>query len=70
MDHNLSPASLLTERDASVLLKIPMATLRRWRWAGAGPRFLKLGGHVRYRRGDIEEFIAAGERGGATEARG
>jgi len=30
--------------------------LERWRWAGEGPRFLKLGGRVVYRLADIEAF--------------
>lgn len=34
-------------------------TLERWRWVGAGPRYLKIGGRVVYRLEDIEEFEAA-----------
>ncbi|SUZ33416.1 hypothetical protein ROE7235_03186 [Roseibaca ekhonensis] len=31
-------------------------TLERWRYAGQGPAFLKLGGRVLYRRGEVEAF--------------
>lgn len=31
-------------------------TLERWRYAGCGPAFLKLGGRVLYRQADIEAF--------------
>lgn len=31
-------------------------TLEKWRWLGQGPRFLKIGGRVVYRLGDIEEY--------------
>ena len=31
-------------------------TLERWRWAGGGPSFLKLGNRVIYRLEDIEAF--------------
>jgi hypothetical protein len=31
-------------------------TLERWRYAGEGPAFLKLGGRVLYRLSDIEVF--------------
>lgn len=31
-------------------------TLERWRWIGAGPRFLKIGGRVVYRVEDIEAY--------------
>lgn len=34
-------------------------TLGRWRWIGAGPRFLKVSGKVLYRLEDIEAFEAA-----------
>ena len=33
-------------------------TLERWRWTGAGPAFLKLGGRVAYRLADIEAYEA------------
>lgn len=38
---------------------ISAKTLERWRWAGEGPRFLKLGGRVVYRLADIEAFEEA-----------
>ena len=38
---------------------ISAKTLERWRWAGEGPRFLKLGGRVVYRLTDIEAFEEA-----------
>jgi hypothetical protein len=34
-------------------------TLEGWRWAGEGPKYLKLGGRVVYRLEDIEAFEAA-----------
>ena len=33
-------------------------TLERWRWAGEGPRYMKLGGRVVYRLVDIEAYEA------------
>lgn len=39
-------------------------TLERWRWLKQGPRFLKIGGRVVYRLGDIEAFEKARLRGG------
>jgi len=32
--------------------------LERWRWAGEGPQFIKLGGRVVYRLEDVEAFEA------------
>jgi Helix-turn-helix domain len=37
---------------------ISAKTLERWRWAGDGPRFIKIGGLVRYRLEDVEAFEA------------
>ncbi len=53
---------LLKEGEAAQALAMEVATLRRWRWAGRGPRFLKIGGAVRYAQSDIAEFIEAGRR--------
>ena len=34
------------------------ATLRVWRRRGIGPRYLRIGRSIRYRRADIEEYLA------------
>lgn len=38
--------------------KLSPRTLERWRWLGQGPRYLKIGGRVVYRMGDVEEYEA------------
>ena len=53
---------LVDETRAAQLLDLRVKTLRRWRWAGKGPRFIKLGSAVRYRTADLDAFIAAGRR--------
>jgi hypothetical protein len=53
---------LLNEHQAAELLNVQVATLRRWRWAGKGPAFLKIGGAVRYDRADLEGFLASARR--------
>jgi excisionase family DNA binding protein len=47
---HLSPAEL-SER-----LGVPAETLKRWRRTGAGPRFLRVGRHIRYRTADVEAW--------------
>ena len=49
---------LLTETQVAELLQIKPATLKRWRWSGIGPTFCKIGGSVRYKRSELERFIA------------
>ncbi len=62
---------LLTEHDVAAQLKISLAALRRWRCEARGPHFLKIastlgsrGGLVRYRREDVESWLAAQPTGG------
>ena len=54
--------ALVDETRAAQLLDLRVKTLRRWRWAGKGPRFIKLGSAVRYRAADLDDFITAGQR--------
>jgi hypothetical protein len=58
---------LLNETQAADLLNIKVPTLRRWRWAGKGPTFLKIGGAVRYDRADLEGFIASARRASTSD---
>lgn len=41
---------------------IPLTTLAWWRHVGKGPRYLKSGRAVRYRRSWLDTYLAAGER--------
>ncbi|HEX3932627.1 MAG TPA: helix-turn-helix domain-containing protein [Nocardioides sp.] len=52
--------SILTIDQAATYLSIPKATLYTWRTrrAGFGPRAVKLGGCLRYRRSDLDAWIA------------
>ena len=61
---------LLDEHQTSDELNVPVATLRRWRWAGRGPKFLKLGGLVRYDPDDLQSYIDASRRRSTTEPAG
>lgn len=48
---------LLTLEEVSAMLRVPVGTLYRWRYVGAGPRSLKVGRHVRYRERDVELWL-------------
>ena len=48
---------LITPSDAAILLCVSPATLRKWRWEGKGPKFIKIGRKVAYRDSDINAFI-------------
>jgi hypothetical protein len=51
----MSP-TYLTQVELAARWRISPRTLERWRWAGDGLRFIKIGGLVRYRLEDIEVF--------------
>ncbi|MFI6324643.1 helix-turn-helix domain-containing protein [Nonomuraea sp. NPDC050556] len=46
-------------------LGIPQKTLVQWRWRGVGPRYIKVGRHIRYRWADIEKWLDQNQGGGA-----
>ena len=58
---------LLTVTEAAAFLNISVKTLRRWRWAGKPPRFVKIGYAVRYDPADLSAFIEAGRRTSTTD---
>ena len=44
---------MLTLQEACAFLRVPVATLRYWRYCGDGPFSFKVGRHVRYWRTDL-----------------
>lgn len=56
-------AEVLDEYGAAAAIGVEVRTLRKWRQGGIGPSYLKLGpgrmSAVRYRRVDLERFLAA-----------
>jgi Helix-turn-helix domain len=50
-------ATLLTQREAALALRLSERTLERSRVTGLGPPFCKLGRRVFYRQGDIDHWI-------------
>ena len=48
---------LMTPAEVGEWLKVTPNALAQWRFRGAGPRYVKLGRHVRYQRSDITAWI-------------
>jgi excisionase family DNA binding protein len=48
---------LMTLRDLSDMLGVPVATLYAWRHRGEGPPGYRVGRHVRYRRAEVEQWL-------------
>ena len=55
----LKTSPYLTIEKAGELLGVHVKTLMKWKSKGRGPKFLKLGGRIRYRQEDLDAFIAA-----------
>ena len=70
MQREITARGLVTEHDAAQVLGLSVKTLRRWRWAGKPPPFLKLGGAVRYDPADLSAFIEAARRTSTTDTGG
>ncbi|WP_254884873.1 AlpA family transcriptional regulator [Salipiger sp. HF18] len=47
----------LKQKELAERWTISHRTLERWRWAGEGPAYMKIGGSVVYRVADIEAFV-------------
>ena len=51
--------TLMSPADLATYLGVPLETVYRWRTRGGGPRGLKVGKHVRYRKADIKRWLDA-----------
>jgi hypothetical protein len=60
MTHGTEP--LLTESELSGRIRVAVATLRRWRWSGGGPPFVRVGRCVRYDANDVRAWLGAQTR--------
>jgi predicted DNA-binding transcriptional regulator AlpA len=58
---------ILTTPQAAIYLGLAVSTLNKWRCFGDGPRFLKLGRAVRYRREDLDSFLVSRQLGSTAE---
>ncbi len=49
-----SPPAMVNEYEAARVLGLSVKTLRRWRWAGKPPKFVKIGSAVRYEPAELQ----------------
>lgn len=49
----------LDSNELAELLQMSFYTVSRWRTEGKGPAFIRLGNKVRYRKSDVDAFLAA-----------
>lgn len=65
-----TPEPLLDEHETARRLNWSVKTLRRRRWAGLPPAFIKLGRSVRYTPAEIRALIEAGRRTSTSDPGG
>jgi len=53
---------LLTGRELAAWLAVPHAVLANWRYLGKGPKFIKIGRNIRYRKSDVETWLEENTR--------
>ena len=58
----LDPSQLASE------LQIPKGTLDNWAYQHKGPAFVRVGRHRRYRREDVDSWVASRVQGGSDAA--
>lgn len=51
------PERLWTLAEVATYLSVPEKTIYMWRTRGQGPRGMRVGRHVRFRREDVEEWL-------------
>jgi excisionase family DNA binding protein len=56
----------LSPSDLATMLNVPIRTVWGWNAAGTGPRFIRVGRHVRYSRTSVQEWIDARAEGGVA----
>jgi hypothetical protein len=64
----ITVTELMTQDEVAALFDITVPVLANWRCVGKGPRYVKLGGRVKYRKSDVEAFISASVRQSTCEA--
>lgn len=52
-------SELLSTEDLADLLGVPVRTVYAWRRNGTGPRAIRVGKHLRFRREDVERWLDA-----------
>lgn len=60
-------ATTISPREVAARLGVTVTTLANWRWKGGGPAYLKVGGRVRYRIGELAAWLDEQVRASSSE---
>ena len=59
--------ALLNEHDVARITGLSVASVRRWRLVGGGPKYIKIGAAVRYEAESIRKFVSTRPTGGGHQ---
>lgn len=62
-----SPGEVMTTVQAAAYMGLSKQQMEIWRCRGGGPVFVKLARRVRYRRNDLDAWLADRQRGSTSE---
>ena len=54
----MSNSLLISPEQAAAMLGIARQTLAKWRWAGFGPPFVKVGRKIAYPQRELDKWVA------------
>jgi predicted DNA-binding transcriptional regulator AlpA len=66
-EHSVNLPRLMNQRDLASYIGKSTAWCERARWAGEGPRFIKLGRHIRYKSEDVMAWIEENAKQSTSE---
>lgn len=58
-DKKEAAMEMMNVEEAARYVRLATSTLNRFRSAGSGPRYAKLGGAVRYRKADLDAWLSS-----------
>lgn len=59
MSELLADERLVSPGELAAYLAVPVQTVYGWRSKGVGPRGIRVGKHVRYRKADIDRWLTS-----------
>jgi excisionase family DNA binding protein len=65
----LKPAAVLKTDAAAEYLSLSRGRLAKLRWAGGGPKFIRVGRTVLYRTADLEAWLEANSRHSTSQSK-
>jgi predicted DNA-binding transcriptional regulator AlpA len=66
----ITPEPYWKDHAVAQFFNVSVSKIRRWRLEGKGPKWVRIGGAIRYPPESIAEWLSSQPSGGSPEARG